>query len=174
MRRRLVRAALLLYPAVWRRRYGGELEQLMIACVADRPSFLASARLLADLAGSGLTQRFRRYRASTRILTVACLCAAAGMAVDATTLSSTFRGQDFAMGQIGSIRLGPDTVLPANVSLISAQPWEFPSSFAPQPSRISVELIPGTSRVVGVSGPPATVTIDPETGQIVAVKPGGQ
>lgn len=172
MKHRLIRAALSLYPSAWRQRYGGELEDLLFDCGADAGSFLDTARLLIDLTGSGLTQRFRGYGAIARIAAIACFCAVAGIAVDASALTATDAPQ-MPFTPVSMVWLAPNAFLPPKVYRTHAPAWEFPRTRQEQPGRITIQFAPGTSRVVGISGPPTDIVLNPKTHQIISIRPQG-
>lgn len=172
MKHQLVRAALFLYPSSWRQRYGEELEQLILDSQTSNPSLLESGRLLIDLAGSGLAQRLRGHGTRVRVLTVACACAAIGIAVDATTLTPD-NTAPFPPTPVGVLRLAPSAFLPENMGRVHAPIWAFPWNAQTQPRRITLWFLPGTSRVTGISGPPATTVLNPHTGRVLAIRRGG-
>jgi hypothetical protein len=172
MRRQIIRAALLMYPSAWRRRYGGELEQLFLDCTADGASVLGSTRLLIDVTWSGLAQRIRNCGTRTRIVAVSCLCAAAGIAIDAASVT-TADTLDVGNVHVGLIWLAPNSLLKTHVMFVHAPVWELPRSFQPVPRRITVQFLPGTSHVIGIIGPPSSTVLNPNSGRIVSVRAGG-
>jgi hypothetical protein len=169
MRRQLFRVAMLFYPAGWRRRYGGELEQMILDFGAEDASLAGSARMLIDLTGSGLAVRARSYGTGTRIAVLACVCAAAAIAVDASYVTqSTSSG--FPITPTSGFSLSANALLPLNVSEIHAPPSQFPNQFELPPQRVTVQFVPHSSRVVGVSGPPAETVLNPRTDKVISVR----
>lgn len=170
MKRWLVRVALLSYPSSWRRRYGGELEQLMLDCGADA-TLLGSVWQLIAASGCGLAERLHRVGPRSRALSIICVCSAAAMVIDAETVSAT----DTVAGPVspfGAIWLAPNAMLPADANIVHAPAWAFPASSEPVPRKTTVQFLPGTARVVGVSGPPSTIVVNPTSGRITAINPG--
>lgn len=169
MRRRLIRLALLSYPSPWRRRYGDEFEQLMLDCAAGA-TLLSSAWQLIGAGGSGISERVRRIGPRSRALSVVCVCATAGSVIDAEAVSAT----DVVIPAMPSamVWLAPDAFLPANAIIAHAPADEFPASSAALPRRTTIQLAPGSSRVIGVSGPPVTIVLNPKNDEITAIRPG--
>jgi hypothetical protein len=169
MRRQLIRAALFLYPASWRRRYGGELEQMMLDYGADNGSLAGSAWMLIELSGSGLVERARSSSLSVRIATVALVCAASAMAVDASALNrSTSSGAGFRV--MNGTVLASDATLPASSKSVHLPARDFPGDWARNTQTVTVWYFEHSSKVMGLSGPPVSVTMNPKTNTIVKVK----
>jgi hypothetical protein len=78
---------------------------------------------------------------------------------------------DMGGAHIGMIWLAPNAFLPHGFTILHAPAWAFPASFQPLPPRITVQMVPGTSRVIGISGPPSSTVMNPNTAQIVSVRP---
>lgn len=169
MRRRLIHLALLFYPSQWRRQYGSEFEQFLLDCAADA-SPIGWTWQLIDACRQGFSERLHRAGPRSRALSIICVCAAAGVIIDAETVTAS----DAPIGPItpGIVWLAPNALLPADAVIAHAPAWGFPSSFAPVPNRITVQEYPRSSHVVGISGPPATIVLNPKTDRITAVKPG--
>lgn len=174
MNSQFIRAALLLYPSRWRRRYGGELEQLLLDS-AESTSPLGSVKLIVDVAASGLSQRVQSYGTGARVATVVCLCAASGVLVDVTTIGRS-GGPSVDPSQIGNVLLAPNAFLARNVSVVPWQPEPIPGTRTNR-HLIYVDVSDGdsksqaNSRVMAFSGSPVAVVLDPRSDRVTAVEP---
>jgi hypothetical protein len=174
MNSRFVRVALLLYPSRWRRRYGDELEQLLLDS-AGPTSSRESVRLIVDVAVSGLAQRLQRYGTGARVIVVVCLCAASGVLVDVSTAARSGR-PSVAPVQIGNVLLAPNVFLGRNVSVV---PWHQEPTLGTRTNRHAIYVDVSDEelrsqpnlRVMAFTGAPTAVVLDPRSDRVTAVEP---
>jgi hypothetical protein len=159
MMRRTIQAAIALYPRQWRQKYGPDLEQLALEVDERRDS--SPTALIFDLVRGAAAQRFRRWRRSPAIPLVF-----AGLVAIAT---------------VGTLGLPPATTNPPRAASKSLQnsgtqgtPTRTGSTAPPRtPSALQhgiiVRLNPTTDAVLSVTGAPAHVVMNPQTGMVLSI-----
>lgn len=168
----LVRFALRLYPPAWRERYGAEIEQLIRDAAAHHRSAFAHVRIIADVARGGIGQRIAGHRRVVRGALMVSLCAGVVFPLDVVTLSSS-------PNEVTGMQVAPrpTTVLSASTKLAPGViVLRLPASVAPllrsaQPARVELEVVSHSNNAVSVDGPPSATVLNPNTGQLVSVKP---
>jgi hypothetical protein len=159
MRRTFVRAAISVYPPGWRRRYGAELEQLVLdVSGGGGTSALEDARTVVTLAAAGVIEWLRRVGPKSRTAAFALAAGLAALLVNTVALS------------VGTQALAAGTwvTLPSNAVVgpgvrITYNPATRPGN------NVLVLLTPGSSNIVSVTGAPTRVVLDPKTGKVLSI-----
>lgn len=150
MTRWAIHVAVALYPRRWRERYGVELEQLALDARQDRHW----VGIILDLARGAAYQQLRQVR-----LHPALMPAAITLAV-AATLSAR-----------GLIVAGPPPPV-LHPGLGEARPFHSagvsPAGRAPR-AELRITVDPVTGAVMSAHGAPATLLINPITGELIQV-----
>jgi hypothetical protein len=145
--RRAIRLMIALYPRRWRRRYGSELEDLVLEAIEHRDS--STTVVLLNLVQGVANERLRALPASAPLIAVAL----AGVVT---------------MTDLG-LREGRSSTPRASIASILRAPSDAPA-FTLRPrtrsiGSVQITLDPLTGAAVAVTGAPANVVIDPGTDQ---------
>ena len=174
MRRTLVRAAIALYPPGWRRRYGPELEQLVLDSQGGRgASVLDDARTVAGLAAAGINEWLVRVGPRSR---TAALTLTAGFA--ALLINAVATGVDPQSLAIESswMRLSPSVTLGTGVHVVRVPVSRGSSSPSPGVEARHHEVVVSvgpTGNLVSITGAVQGV-LNPKTGEVLSVTSGTQ
>jgi hypothetical protein len=159
MRRTFVRAAISVYPPGWRRRYGAELEQLVLdVSGGGGTSAVGDARTVLTLAAAGVIEWLRRVGPKSR--TAAFALAAGLTALLVNTVALSVGTQALAAGTwvtlSPSARIGPGVRITDNTATAPG-------------NHVLVLLAPGSSNIVSVTGAPTRILLDPKTGKVLSI-----
>jgi hypothetical protein len=158
MRRTFVRAAISVYPPGWRRRYGAELEQLVLDVSGGGASALEDARTVVSLAAAGVVEWLRRVGPKSRTAAFALAAGLAALLVNTVALS--VGTQALAAGTWAT--LAPTAVIGPGIR-VTHNPASAPGN------HVLVLLSPGGSNIVSVTGAPTHVVMNPKTGQVLSI-----
>jgi len=167
MNDRLIRAAIALYPRDWRRRYGGELEQLVAdAFAAGSSGRFGKAWLIIEVAASGVRERLRDRGVGRkhRIAGALATTAVATVAVFAVMGSRQITAKP---SPPSPWRLAPGVHLGPGVKEISDTALH--GTLGLQHTLLRTNLATGTVDFE-VEGLPVDIKLDPKTDQILSVK----
>ncbi len=168
---RLVRLALLLYPAGWRKRYGAELEQLIRDSLEHDSSAFGSVRVIVDVARGGLSQRIGHRRRRLRAALLVSLGVGIVFPIDVVTISGNpSPGSPPSMSR-PLVTLSPTTRLAPGVSVYRFPQVMLPLMRSAEPPTVQLEVVAHTNYVYSVDGPPTHVVLNPRTGHLVSVTP---
>jgi len=155
----MVRVAVRAYPSGWRRRYGGELEQLTIAVMADRRTKVGWLGVLFDVVGHGVAARMHAAESARGRVAVTLVCALVATVVVATSIPSD-------QLSVQNATLAPLVRLGGGVSVASP---EGAKAGGPGHPKIVVQVPAGTNPQISVAGAPAAVVIDPKSLQVLSI-----
>ncbi len=156
----VVRLAILAYPRRWRRRYGGELEELTIAVLASPQASTRRLWIVLDLVINGLDERVRRTEST-------------GFKTALTSMSALLAGMFALAGGLASdsvytpnVQISPSIHLGAGVSLHNGQIGTATLSGS---GGIVVIVPKRRNPQVWVSGVRSAVVINTKSGQVISV-----
>jgi hypothetical protein len=166
MNSRLIRTAIAFYPREWRRRYGGELEELVLESCDASASRVRTLFLIVGVAACGIRERIPRPIAARATRTTVTLAAVGLASLAVATISHLDRTRTATVS-------APSTPITLAHGLLRGHAIKEIHSGAMPGSRGSGKVVVSVDRssgdVLAVGGGPVRATIDPTTGQLVAV-----
>ncbi len=168
MNPRLIRAVIAFYPSDWRRRYGGELEQLILDACGASASRLKTAWLIAGVAAGGLRERIPRSLLSNAPRVAGAL----GTAVVAGLAVFVVSGADQSNTKALSASPTPMTLARhLHLDPMVKKAYDDSVRYSPGSQQIRLGIDQASGNVDAVIGSPSHTEINPNTMQVVSVRP---